>query len=274
MNDSELEQLRNKLISITQSAGRAILPIAAQIVNDPSLVKIKGDGSPLTMADLASNDIIVAELEKLTPEIKIISEEGDLKSIESTTEAWPLYWLIDPLDGTKEFIKGYPDYTVNVALIENGRPILGVVGAPATDIIYSAARNQGAFLQVGNSNPQAIKARIQDSNWVAVVSRSHLNQATEAVLQKLGIVDSTPHGSSIKMCSVAEGQADIYPRIGPTMLWDTAAGAAVAREAGCLVWNLSGDDLSYHPADGLKHSGFFVFPRDNQVLKDKITQIL
>ncbi len=215
----------------------------------------KADGSPVTRADRAAEAILVAGLQDLLPGVAIVSEEGDVAA--AVAAAGSTYWLVDPLDGTKEFVKGLAEYTVNVALVEAGAPVLGVVFVPAADVLYLAARGRGArridargeaLLQAA---PVAVPRR-------AVVSRSHLSPETSALLSALGIQETVPHGSSLKMCAVAEGAADIYPRLGPTHLWDTAAGTAVAREAGCHVIALDGRPLGYDLAHGLKHPGFVV----------------
>ena len=183
---------------------------------------------------------------------------GDL---ERAGEGWPTFWCVDPLDGTKEFVKGLGEYTVNIALVEDGAAVLGVIYVPAKDVLYYAATGQGAWKVEGEGRPAPIRASDCQVPRSAVVSRSHLSKETEDFLAELGITDTVSHGSSIKICAVAEGKADIYPRHGPTCLWDTAAGSAIAIEAGCRVIDLEGEPLSYNPADGLKRPGFIVYPR-------------
>lgn len=233
-------------------AAAAILPIAGQVSN----IEHKDDGSPLTRADRASHDIIVDRLTALTPEIPILSEEGDLDRI--TEHSWETYWCVDPLDGTKEFIRGLPEYTVNIALVSGGRPILGVVDIPSTGVQYFATAGQGAWRAKRDGEPMRIAPSNRTSAATAVVSRSHLDERTQQFLRHLGSPEMIQHGSSLKITAVADGRADIYPRFGPTCLWDTAAGVAVALVAGCIVIDLKGTPLRFKPDEGIKQHGFIV----------------
>ena len=242
--------LRAKEIAVV--AGEAILKITAEDVD----VTEKSDGSPLTRADIASHNTIQSGLESLEPKYPILSEEGDLENISG--DSWNIYWCVDPLDGTKEFVKGLDEYTVNIALVERGVPILGVIDAPGLGAKYYAAKDLGAWKVEGDGRPRRISANKRQRPETAVVSRSHLSAETKDFLSELGITKIVQHGSSLKLCAVAEGTADIYPRHGPTCLWDTAAGTAIATEAGCCVVDVNGEPLSYDPAAGLKHSGFIV----------------
>ncbi len=156
------------------------------------------------------------------------------------------YWLVDPLDGTKEFLKGLPEYTVNVALVDAGVPVLGVIYVPAADCLYLAARGQGARRLDARGETRLLAAPVAQPRR-AVVSRSHLSPETGALLARLGVTETIPRGSSLKMCAVAEGAADLYPRLGPTRLWDTAAGTAIAAEAGCDVVGLDGRAAALRP---------------------------
>jgi len=294
MDDLELQTMLPEIVALGRLAGRAVMPWASAVVSDPSSIEIKDDGSPLTRADRASNEVIIEGLSKLTPDIALLSEECDDQQLSGKDAE--LYWCIDPLDGTKEFIKGLPDYTVNIALVETGIPVLGMVAAPAVETIYFACRGRGAQMIAGDCGARAIRARpasVRHSigevspahplgpsslsrskkgsgGYTAVISRSHSSKETEKLLSKMGIGESIAKGSAIKLCAVAAGDADFYPRLGPTMLWDTAAGAAVAREAGCKVLGLDLEDLTYRPADGLKVEGFFVLPADNQEIFEKL----
>jgi len=184
-----------------------------------------------------------------------VSEEGDVEG--TVASAGALFWLVDPLDGTKEFIKGRPEYTVNVALVEDGVPILGAIQVPAAERLYLGARGRGARRTDARGTVELAPSRMPRPRR-AVVSRSHLTPPTEALLERLGVEERASFGSSLKMCAVAEGAADVYPRLGPTCLWDTAAGAAIALEAGCDVVGLDGRPLRYDLAAGLKHAGFLV----------------
>jgi 3'(2'), 5'-bisphosphate nucleotidase len=244
--------LLEEVSSLARRAGEAILAV---VRDDLGEVERKEDGSPVTRADRAAEEILVAGLRALEPGLVVVSEEGDVEA--SAGRAGGTYWLVDPLDGTKEFIKGRPEYTVNVALVEDGAPVLGVVQIPAADCLYVAARGAGAR-RVDARGEARLRAAPVERPRRAVVSRSHLDPATERFLARLGVTDTTPSGSSLKLCAVAEGRADVYPRFGPTCLWDTAAGAAVALEAGCAVVDLQGRPLRYDVAGGLKHSGFLV----------------
>lgn len=252
MKPHTLESLIPQLVIIARRAGQAILDVAAQARAD---VQDKADGSPVTAADLASNRVILAGLAELEPALPIVSEETweTAPTPDATT-----YWLVDPLDGTKEFIKGLGEYTVNIALIDQCRPVLGVVVLPTLDRAYSGGRGLGAFRIDSRGEPQPIAPSPAERANRAVVSRSHLNDRTRAFLETLGVGESLPHGSSLKLCAVAEGSAEIYPRFGPTCLWDTAAGAAVAVSAGCKVLDLAGEPLRYDLRTGIKLPGFVV----------------
>ncbi len=259
MNSKELASLAIKVRPIAQKASDAILDVIARTGQVSTPVEAKADGSPVTQADHAANDLIVGALSSLTPDILVVSEESYLEKSERTNRE--LYWLVDPLDGTKEFIKGLADYTVNIALIENGTPVLGVIYLPGADSNYYAFKDGGAFKQEGECEEKPIKADQGNRAPIAVVSRSHLNEETESYLQKRNIKEVIKRGSSLKLCAVAEGAADIYPRMAPTYLWDTAAGCIIAREAGCEVMTPDNQPLSYHLGQGLTHKGFVVYAK-------------
>ena len=253
MNADELRYLLDRARQLACTAAQAILEFAG----DPCATA-KEDGSPLTLADMASHKTIDEGLRSLHPRLSILSEEGDLDGAETRPSG--AYWCVDPLDGTKEFVNGLGEYTVNIALVEQADPVLGVVCVPASSTVYFAARGHGAWRTRGSGPPQRIAPRDRDRPSVAVVSRSHMSDRTTRFLAKLGVSEVIRRGSSLKMCAVADGSADIYPRLGPTCLWDTAAGTAVCREAGCRVVDLHGCDLDYDPGKGLKREGFLVFP--------------
>lgn len=228
------------LVDIAHAAGDEIMKVYA--TDFP--VEIKEDNSPLTIADKQSNAVILEGLQRLYPDIPFISEENKLLSY-GERKNWTRCWLIDPLDGTKEFIKKNGEFTVNIALIENGNPVLGVVYVPAQNTTYVGVEGQGAFkLEAGAAQFKAISnpTHYTDKNKVIVVgSRSHLSPETLQFVDDLKAkgkqVDFVSSGSSIKFCLVAEGVADVYPRFGPTMEWDTAAAHAVAIGAGKQVIN-------------------------------------
>ncbi len=229
-----------KIISIAKLAGKAILNIYYD-ADFSRVVDFKSDNSPLTLADKAAHEVIVTQLEEVYPEIPIISEEGAEIPYEVRKE-YQKYWLVDPLDGTKEFIKRNGEFTVNIALIENGVPILGVVHLPVVDVTYYGGKESGAFLTEGASEPRQIKINYKDSNRIAVRSKSHPSPEEEVVLEQYQVVESISRGSSLKFCMVAEGKADIYYRHGPTMEWDTGAGQAVVEAAGGKVLAGTGPD--------------------------------
>lgn len=223
-----------KIINIAREAGDAIL----EIYQKDFEIYTKNDQSPLTEADKKANDIIVNSLVEAYPEIPYISEEVKLKPYEERKD-WEYCWLIDPLDGTKEFIKKNGEFTVNIALIRDGKPILGVVHVPVQNKTYYAEEGEGAFVIDNNFAPERIsnKAHYKDlDELVVVASRSHLSDEVVAFVDDLKAtgkeVEFLSSGSSLKFCLVAEGKANVYPRLAPTMEWDTAAAHAVCLEAG------------------------------------------
>ncbi len=248
-----LARLLDQTNRIAKDAGDAILAISAEDID----ARDKADGSPLTRADMAADKVIADALAPLEPKFPVLSEEGDLTA---GGAGWETYWCVDPLDGTKEFVKGTGEYTVNIALVEDGKPVLGSIYLPATGAAYWAAAGMGAWRCDPGGQPRRISAVAKSAPASAVVSRSHLDEATEQFLARHSITDAIPRGSSLKICAVAEGTADVYPRFGPTCLWDTAAGTAIATEAGCVLVDLTGQPLTYDPADGIKQAGFIVHP--------------
>jgi 3'(2'), 5'-bisphosphate nucleotidase len=237
-------------VHATIRAGSATLEVYESDLH----VDYKQDHSPLTLADTRSHEIIAGCLKRTG--IPVLSEEGrDIPAAER--RRWRRLWVVDPLDGTKEFIKGLPEYTVNIALVHECVPVLGVIYVPPVGRLYAAAQGEGARRCEGG-HETLLHPRGAARPRSAVVSRSHLSPETEGFLARLGITTSLPSGSSLKMCAVAEGAADVYPRLGPTRLWDTAAGAAIAREAGCDVVDLAGQPLAYDLARGLTQAGFLV----------------
>lgn len=228
-------------------AGEEILQIYA---SDDFGVDFKADDTPLTRADLAANGVILDHLKET--EIPVLSEEGKTIPFEDR-KGWERLWIVDPIDGTKEFIKRNGEFTVNIALIENQKPIAGVVLVPALNELYFSSETLGAF-KTGNIRKDiSLKERIEDSlklpletpnrPYTVVASRSHLSEETNAFISELesehGTVERLSKGSSLKLCMVAEGSADCYPRFAPTMEWDTAAGQAICNHSGCTVidWN-------------------------------------
>jgi len=246
--------LLSNVRGIAIKAGDAIMVVYN---SDDFNVELKNDDSPLTRADIAANEVIVAALTKLTPDIPILSEES-AKAPYETRKEWTKFWLVDPLDGTKEFIKRNGEFTVNIALIEDGKPILGVVYAPVLKHTYSGAEGLGAFKHEEDNQAKEIKvADHRNQKLKVVASRSHAGPDLQAFLDNLGDYDVISMGSSLKLCLVAEGKAHLYPRLGPTMEWDTAAAHAVVNAAGGQVTNLDKEPLQYNKAN-LLNSYFMV----------------
>jgi len=256
-----------EVVALAKQAGDAIMAVYRS--GDIGATN-KADDSPLTLADLASHRIIVEGLAKLAPDIPILSEEAANISY-AQRNAWARFWLVDPLDGTKEFIKRNGEFTVNIALIENGVPVLGVVYAPVLDTCYYAARDVGAFVQHAAVAAQVISVkRIADGEPIKVVaSRSHSDARTAALLERLGDHRCVSMGSSLKLCLVAAGEAHFYPRLGPTMEWDTAAAHAVVIEAGGTVCDSNGTELHYNKPD-LHNPEFFVCHVEEKQLLSKL----
>lgn len=225
--------LAKTITAIAKDAGDAIM----KIYNSADFgVEQKADDSPLTLADKAANDVICAGLEKLDFKFPIISEENKAVPYE-TRKDYDYYWLVDPLDGTKEFIKRNGEFTVNIALIRHQSPVMGVVYAPVLDEMYYAIKGEGAFLEKDNTTTKltAKNFTLQDPNLNVVCSRSHLNAGTQAFVDALVEPNLVAQGSSLKFLIMAKGQAHVYPRLGPTMEWDTGAAQIVLEEAGGSV---------------------------------------
>jgi 3'(2'), 5'-bisphosphate nucleotidase len=241
MNDPYLP-LAEEVGAISRRAGAAILTVYE---SDDFGVETKSDESPLTRADKAANGVIVAGLRQLSLQAPIVSEEGkDVPFAER--QQYTRFWLVDPLDGTKEFIKRNGEFTVNIALIENGRPVLGAVYVPVTDELYYAARNEGAWLE-GQGRIRAARFTLEEPNLRVVASRSHLNDATRDFMERLNEPEIVSRGSSLKILELARGAAHLYPRLAPTMEWDTAAAHAILLEAGGkLVNDETGQELIYN----------------------------
>jgi 3'(2'), 5'-bisphosphate nucleotidase len=246
--------------SLAKQAGEKIL----EIYNTEFSVQEKDDKSPLTAADMASHKTIVAGLQSLSPDIPVLSEES-AKIPYQERAGWHTYWLIDPLDGTKEFIKRNGEFTVNIALIHDGVPVLGVVHVPVTGVCYAACEGKGAIKATPGEGEKAIRVRALSDGPVAVVgSRSHQGDSLKAYLAKLGDHEIVSMGSSLKICLVAEGAADVYPRLGLTSEWDTAAAHCVVEQAGGALTDLEMQPLRYNSKDSLLNPFFFVFGDDSR----------
>jgi 3'(2'), 5'-bisphosphate nucleotidase len=246
-----LESLVPEVCAIARNAAAAIL----DVYRGDFAVERKNDHSPLTAADLAAHRIIVDGLQALTPGLPILSEESaDIPWSERSQ--WTRYWLVDPLDGTREFVKRNDEFTVNIALIDAHRPVLGVVQTPVTDEIAWAWQGGGAWIAIGNANPQRCVARPRAHPLVVAGSRSHGDSRLGVMLERLGDYDLLALGSSLKFVRIANGEADLYVRLGPTSEWDTAAAQCVLEEAGGAVVDLAGRVLAYNMNDSLLNREF------------------
>jgi 3'(2'), 5'-bisphosphate nucleotidase len=259
----ELDKLLQPVLSLAKEAGKEIL----SLYRSSKTIEViqKADASPVTEADMNAHNIIVAGLQQLSPNIPILSEEA--ANIPYTTRSqWSTYWLIDPLDGTKEFLHRTDDFTVNIALINDHQSILGVIVAPVFDVSYFSYRNGGAFKQLGQSIPQKINVRplAAAESWLIAISRHHSTDGVKRFLDNI----NQPHelitkGSSLKSCLVAEGQADIYPCLGKTSEWDLAAAQCIVEEAGGKVMTIDRQPLRYNVKSSLLNPPLLVFGDDS-----------
>ncbi len=249
------ETLLEKVMAIAEEAGRRIL----EIYETDFAVERKDDRSPLTEADLAAHGAITAGLAAIEPGLPILSEE----SVQTPPEerlGWTRYWLVDPLDGTREFVKRNGEFTVNIALIEDHCPVLGVVYVPVTGVCYFAGRGLGAYKREPGRAPVRIRARSLPQGTITVAgSRSHRDPKTQRFIDKLGDVELISIGSSLKTCLVAEGRADVYPRFGETSEWDTAAAQCVVEEAGGHLTDIALRPLRYNTGESVINPPFLVF---------------
>ena len=255
-NDQQLDEVSK----IAVAAGQEILAIYDQ---DQDLeITLKDDKSPLTEADRRAHRLIVERLQRLDPDIPILSEESDAIDFE-TRNSWHRYWLVDPLDGTKEFIKRNGEFTVNIALIDGGQPGLGVVHVPVTGVTYLGKVGVGAWKQEASGDISAIAAQSLDLECGVVrvlTSRSHRGEEVEALIARieaeLSPCEVVSMGSSLKICLLADGSADIYPRLGPTCEWDTAAAHGVLAAAGGDIYTSGFQPLRYNQKAALLNSHF------------------
>ena len=261
-----IKQLLNTAITAALEAGKAILEIYHSGDFD---IEIKGDNSPLTKADTASHNVIMSFLTKTN--IPVLSEEGKAIPYEERKD-WKQLWIVDPIDGTKEFIKRNGEFTVNIALIENQKTQIGVIFVPVTGELYFSSKEMGAFkvmVDLENydiysliSNGDKLPLQREDNTFTIVASRSHMSPETETYVQEMrdlhGAVNLISKGSSLKLCMVAEGQADCYPRFAPTMEWDTAAGQAICEHAGFQVIDWSTKENMLYNREELLNAWFLV----------------
>lgn len=255
--------LREGVINLARRAAAEILMVYdSATFEDAAAVQHKDDRSPLTAADLASHRCIVAGLRVLTPGIPVLSEESVATDIAERRQ-WPRLWLVDPLDGTREFIKRNGEFTVNIALIEDGVATFGVIQQPVTGALWHGAPGRGAFRREGGSD-QPIHARIPAANPPCIAaSRSHRDTRTQALLDALPGSEVVGCGSSLKFCRIAEGEIDLYPRFGPTSEWDTAAGQAILEAAAGAVLDPRGRPFRYNQREGLLNGDFLALGDPN-----------
>lgn len=248
----DLPSLFNALVPVADQAGAVVMDVYEQAI----AVQTKADQSPVTAADQKAEDVIVAALQALTPEFPIIAEEAVAQGKIPDIGSGP-FWLVDPLDGTKEFIQRNGEFTVNIGLVVDGIPVFGVVYAPAVQCLYAGWEGGGSRRRVGQGAFVPISCRVPHTDQVTVLaSRSHTSAGElEAWLQAVPHAQVMQVGSSLKFCRVAEGSADVYPRFGPTSEWDTCAGHAVLKAAGGCVVDLDGQPLTYGKPD-LKNGPF------------------
>jgi 3'(2'), 5'-bisphosphate nucleotidase len=251
-------QLRVPIAELARKAGAAIL----EVYRGDFDVEHKDDDSPLTAADMAAHHVIVDGLKALTPELPVLSEESASIPL-SERQGWRTYWLVDPLDGTREFVKRNGEFTVNIALVEDHVATLGVIYAPVHDELAHAVAGEGTMLAIGDVEQRVSVERRDAPPWRAAGSRSHRDGRLDEFLQRIGTHELHSLGSSLKFCRLAAGQLDIYLRYGPTSEWDTAAGQVVLEEAGGTLTDLDGNRFSYNRRDTLINPDFLATAADH-----------
>ncbi|MGX5202984.1 3'(2'),5'-bisphosphate nucleotidase CysQ [Aliikangiella sp. IMCC44632] len=261
---SQLQAILDDVIAVSKRAGEAILSVYN---SDDFKVKTKSDDSPLTKADMAAHHIIVDYLENKYPNIPCLSEESTGISFQQRKE-WDCCFVIDPLDGTKEFIARNDDFTVNISLVVNAKSVLGVIYAPVLDTTYYAAKGLNAFKQVGNCEAERIQVRPLvikngEPHFTVVASRRHGLEQVQTLCQNFSSFELASRGSSLKMCLVAEGKADLYPRLALTCEWDTAAAQAIVEEAGGQLVQLDFSEMVYNQKESLLNPFFLVLGDPN-----------
>ena len=248
-----MNSLLNDIISLVKQAGSQVL----KIYHSDFSVEYKNDESPITVADLASHECICQGLRHITPDLPIISEESDPVSFQKR-RLWEKYWLVDPLDGTKEFLEKNGEFTINIALVEQHKPSLGVIFVPSMNICYFAQQGIGAYKQVGETQPEIMLSRVwkEGQPITAAISRRHGVIELKNFLAQFSCLNLLYGGSALKFCWLAEGLADIYPRFSPTFEWDTAAGQCILNEAGGLIIDNIGQELQYNASSSLQIAKF------------------
>jgi len=253
MNDPK--EILDEIVALAILAGHKIMEVYD---SDEFNVTQKSDNTPLTKADLAAHNTIIEGLSNLSTQYPILSEES-AKIPFAERSNWHTYWLVDPLDGTREFIKRNGEFTVNIALISDHRPVLGVIYTPVKDTCYFACKSHGAYKQVGDTSPVRLHTKKKQASYTIIAgSRSHQGDSLKPFLANIGEHEIFAMGSSLKSCLVAEGEVDIYPRLGPTSEWDTGAAHSIVEEAGGVIIETNGQTLLYNTKDSLLNPDFLV----------------
>ncbi len=253
LNTETLRQWLPPLCALAREAGARIMEIYDSAEFS---VEKKGDGTPVTTADMAADAIIIAGLERMAPDVPIVTEETLAEIPFERRRSWRACWLVDPLDGTREFIERTGEFSVNIGLVVEGRPVLGVVYGPVLDVLYYGGPGLGAWKQVAGETAHSIHVGHRPGRTRIAVSRRHGKKVDAFIHALEGPVVQVHMGSALKTCLVAEGAADFYPRLGPTSYWDTAAGHAVLRAAGGDMITLDGAPLTYHQTETLLNPWF------------------
>ena len=270
MHDRKIlnEQLISSTVEIAKEAGMAI----TEIYNSDFDYQLKKDLSPITAADNLSHNIITERLKTLTPQTPILSEENCNIPYKIRSQ-WTQYWLVDPLDGTKEFISKNGEFTVNIALIENNTPIFGVIDIPITNETYWGSKVNGSFCSDANNDIKQINVSEDNQNPIRLVaSRSHPSEMLNDLLEKIIDYEIIEVGSSIKFCLIASGQADCYPRFGPTSEWDTAAGEAIVSYASGCVVTARGNSMNYNVKEDYLNPNFIV--SNGKIISERILSLI
>ena len=269
MDTHLLHDLSGLVVEIAQKASESIMDV---YLSETVAIRVKKDGSPVTEADINSHKIIIQELKKLPSRFPILSEEGGLVAVDTKEK----FWLIDPLDGTKEFINKNDEFTVNIALIENGRPVLGVINAPALKKAYLGILGKGSYKVTDGAFHSIYPKKIENDILRITLSRSHPSNSETQFVNKMSKffrkVEIIRTGSSLKLCTVAEGGADIYCRLGPTHQWDIASGQAIVESVGGFVVDKNLKPLNYTYDLKRKNPNFFCVPDLSNLWKEIITQ--
>ncbi|MDH5833112.1 3'(2'),5'-bisphosphate nucleotidase CysQ [Luteimonas kalidii] len=264
-----VQALREDVLAIAQDAAASILEVYERDFD----ITRKDDASPLTEADLAAHHGIVAGLAQLTPDIPVLSEESAHMVPLATRRSWNRLWVVDPLDGTREFIKRNGEFTVNIALVDHGVVVFGVIQAPVTGVLWHGAPGHGAFRRDGGGEHPLHVRRPAGAPLRVAASRSHRDPRTDALMARMGGVETVGLGSSLKFCLLAEGGMDVYPRFGPTSEWDTAAGQAILEGAGGALLDPRGRPFRYNQRDTLLNGDFIALGDPSQPWREWLQSV-